>query len=237
MKYGLEKFRESTGWIHHWAKDHEKHQGVFPDICYVTGMVYSGLLLLDKYDGKDLIDFYSGYVSRWNRTIPGKIIRDVGMTGRPDELMLNRDQRIAIAIPGKKWIGEYEDDYADWREYAKWRPRHWMLPNHASFFDRVHGGDGSLVGDLFEYANVKMNGNVNRTVSSSMRLCYTILRTNYSWATVAAFKLLDRRRNIEEDFTEYATRSIPGDEPGEHPRFDLIWHDVLKKVREIVYEK
>lgn len=225
------------GWIHHWDKKHEKHEGPFPDCPYVTGLAYLGILLRHHpygFSSQEVINIMEGMIKRTRYGLPGNLVRDVGMTGYPDELMLNRDQWQFILYP--MFVvspGIVKDHYNDWRSYAKFRPRHWLLPNHSSWFDRYFGGSGSTLGDLFELWNIKLSPrNVNRTVSSGARIMATISMFPHSKYMKEAFRQLDKKTNIEEDFKEYFTRSIPGDPPGEHPRVDKIWKSVIRQVRE-----
>lgn len=232
----LEPFRDSTNWFSHWRRGHAKHGQAFPDGPFVAGLAYSGLILLDKATTQDKIDFSLGYMRRQKNGIPAEMVRDPRMTGKPHELMLNRDQWSAIIVPTDAFWGL--SNYVEWREYAKFRPRHWLFPNHALFFERVIGEPSwfqTILGDQFEYFGIKLHGpgNEDTTIHITLRLAWAILQGYKTRTVIKSWCELRRRVNIKADFTEFATRPIPGDPPtDDHPRFDLIWHKVIDLVNQ-----
>jgi hypothetical protein len=212
----------------------------FPDSPYITGLAYMGVLL-NYYPYTFTIEeeknLERGFYKRWDWNIPGYIVRDWRMDGEPHQRMLNRDQWLFILYPLLQ-VESIRDDvlvaYQAWRDYAVFKPRHWLAPNHSSYFDRCLGGSGSGLGDYFEYWNVRLSDRKpNRTVSSSARFIWTMMVHGETEYIRKAWKELQNKTNVLEDWEEYFTRAIPGDEPGEHPRVDLIWKPVLEEFKNV----
>jgi len=206
-----------------------------PDQPFITGLIYLGWYLMDRIDGRALRFFEKGYHFHLNDKIPGGLIRDPKMTtGKPSNKMWNRDQWL-IMSPAAFGGGLPHREFTKWRKYAKFRPRHWLMPNHALHFARVENDAGWLLtwaGDLAEYIGIKSHkpGDEDTTIHMVVRLTWAILDGHINKQVVKNWRKLNHRVDVRAEFKHYATRPIPGDPPGEHPRFDLIWQDVIDKV-------
>lgn len=232
----IEIFRRPDGWLSHWSREHKDHFKVFPDTPFVTGMYYTALIYLERLDARVIQHFKNGYYSRKQNDIPGGLIRDLDMTGEPHEKMLNRDQWSALIIPTKV-IQKDLSNFKLWRRYARTKPRHWLMPNHALFFERVISKPGKLltwVGDFFEYQNCKTVsiGNHDSVMHTVNRLAFAILNGYRTKTVVKAWNKLNSRMNVKAEFTAFAVSPIPGDPPGEHPRIDKPWWEVMDLVNE-----
>ena len=161
----------------------------------------------------------------------------------------NRDQFTSMAYPQRvlfypeaSWEGEYNANYKDWRKKTWWQPRHWMFPHQWLHFRNAQllstWKPVKVFCESFEFADTFFDTRKARETSiilSVYRHAIGILLTEEpSRVMIKSWDYLDSKFNLEEVFTTYFTRSVPGDPPGEHPPVHLLWHLIIKLIREKV---